>query len=154
MDEKIYEYRYMDESIKKMRNDILKNYLINNEIKEDEMKFVDLNIYTEADNFSEKIRRVIFKSKIDPNISLTKYQIEILNILTDNNLFLSAPTSFGKTFLMLEYIKRNEESLKNIIFIVPTLALMNELLRKIYNMFGKEYIQRIMREVQKEMVGK
>ncbi|MBR4110411.1 MAG: DEAD/DEAH box helicase family protein [Clostridia bacterium] len=139
MNEKIYEYRYMDESIKKLRNDILKNYLINNEIKEDEMKFVDLNIYTEADNFSEKVRRVIFKSKIDPNISLSKYQIEILNILTDNNLFLSAPTSFGKTFLMLEYIKRNEATLKNIIFIVPTLALMNELLRKIYNMFGEEY---------------
>lgn len=85
------------------------------------------------------LRNAIFKSKIDENISLTNEQIEILSIMSSNNLFLSAPTSFGKTFLVLEYIKRNTSILNNIIFIVPTLALMNELLRKIYDLFGDEY---------------
>ena len=139
MSEKIYEYKYLDESIKILRNDILKKFLSSDEVSREDMEFVDLNIYTESENLSERIRRVIYKSKIDSNIVLTKYQIEILRILSDNNLFLSAPTSFGKTFLMLEYIKRNESTLKNIIFIVPTLALMNELLKKIYNLFGDKY---------------
>ena len=139
MHEIINEYRYMDEDIKKLRSNILKNYLQDIAIEQDEMNFVDLGIYIQPNNTFEVMRNEIFKSKIDPDIVLTKYQVEILNILSENNLFLSAPTSFGKTFLMLEYIKRNENNLKNIIFIVPTLALMNELLKKIYNLFGDQF---------------
>ena len=39
--------------------------------------------------------------------------------------------------LATEFIKRNKDSLNNIIFIIPTLALMNELVKKIYNLFVK-----------------
>lgn len=44
-------------------------------------------------------------------------------------MLLSAPTSFGKTFIALEYMAR--ATFSNIVFVVPTLALMNELSSKI-----------------------
>ena len=132
-----FEYRYMDEIIKKNREITLKKYLIEKETEN--LDFYDLSMYYTQDTMSSKINSLINKSIIDPNIILNKYQVEILNILKNNNLFLSAPTSFGKTFLMLEFIKRNKHKLNNIIFIIPTLALMNELLKKVYSLFSDEY---------------
>lgn len=136
-DNKIIEYRYMDEIFKKKREFVLKDFLINN--NSEFLSFYDLDMYDNPQTVSSKILSVANKSLIDPKIILNKYQIEILNILNDSNLFLSAPTSFGKTFIMLEFIKRNEEKLNNIIFIIPTLALMNELVKKIYKLFSKGY---------------
>lgn len=133
----IYEYRYMDTTIKKNRENALKNYLLNEAI--DDLQFYDLNMYHKDNAISSIILSQTNRSVINNDIILNRYQMEILNILNENNLFLSAPTSFGKTFLMLEFIKRNEEKLNNIIFIIPTLALMNELLKKIYNLFGDIY---------------
>ena len=132
-----FEYRYMDEIIKKNREITLKKYLIEKETEN--LDFYDLSMYYTQDTMSSKINSLINKSIIDPNIILNKYQVEILNILKNNNLFLSAPTSFGKTFLMLEFIKRNKHKLNNIVFIIPTLALMNELLKKVYSLFSDEY---------------
>lgn len=48
-----------------------------------------------------------------------------------NKVFLSAPTSFGKTSLIIEYIISNYSKLKNILFIVPTNSLLEELFSKI-----------------------
>lgn len=131
------EYRYMDNTIKKNREIALKRFLIDKET--DDLQFYDLNMYHKKNTFSSIILSQTNKSVINNDIILNQYQIEILNILNENNLFLSAPTSFGKTFLMLEFIKRNTKKLNNIIFIIPTLALMNELLKKIYNLFGDVY---------------
>ncbi len=133
----IFEYRYMDNTIKKNREKALKNYLLNEET--DELQFYDLNMYYKDNTISSIILSQTNRSVVNKDIILNRYQMEILNILNDNNLFLSAPTSFGKTFLMLEFIKRNEKKLNNIIFIIPTLALMNELLKKIYNLFSDTY---------------
>ena len=74
------------------------------------------------------------------NVVLNTNQLELLCILlSGRNLFLSAPTSFGKTFVVLEYIKRNEPSLRNIVFIVPTIALMNELVFKMNKLFSDSF---------------
>lgn len=131
-------YKYLDTNIKVNREKVLKNYLERQEYS-NELSFYDLNMYENRDNLKNNISKIIYKSKLDKNITLTKYQIEILNILQDNSIFLSAPTSFGKTFIMLEFIKRNVDTLKNIVFIIPTISLMNELLKKIYDNFGDEY---------------
>lgn len=48
-----------------------------------------------------------------------------------NKVFLSAPTSFGKTSLIIEYIISNYSKLKNVLFIVPTNSLLEELFSKI-----------------------
>lgn len=47
-----------------------------------------------------------------------------------NKVFLSAPTSFGKTSLIIEYIIANSDKLSNILFIVPTNSLLEELFTK------------------------
>ena len=133
----VFEYRYMDNTIKRNRETVLKNYLKYNE--REQLKFYDLNMYAPDDTPETVILSKINRSLIDSNVVLNRYQMEILNILKNHNLFLSAPTSFGKTFLMLEFIMRNKEMLNNIIFIIPTLALMNELLKKIYNLFSETY---------------
>ena len=104
-----------------------------------EMSFYDLSIYSNSNSFKIGVRNEFYKSLVDDNIILTRYQLEILNILDRGNLFLSAPTSFGKTFIVLEYIKRNIKTIHNIVFIVPILALMNELVKKIYKIFGNSY---------------
>lgn len=133
----IYEYRYMDETLKRIREQSLKDYLT----KEDEklLKFVDLDIYLKPKALSDLMLSEINRSVLDNQIILNRYQIEILDILSKHNLFLSAPTSFGKTYVMLEFIKRNIDKLNNIIFIIPTIALMNELLKKIYIYFSDDY---------------
>ena len=42
-----------------------------------------------------------------------------------NKVFLSAPTSFGKTSIVIEYILDNHTELNNIIFIVPTNSFLS-----------------------------
>ena len=133
------EYRYLDISIEKNRRDLLEKIFNKEKIDNSEMLFYDLSLYSNSDSFKSGIRNEFYKSFIYDKIILTRYQSEILNILDRGNLFLSAPTSFGKTFIALEYIKRNIKTIHNIVFIVPTLALMNELVKKIYKIFGNNY---------------
>lgn len=51
----------------------------------------------------------------------------------ENKIIISAPTSFGKTSLVIEYILKNIKYLDNIIFIVPTKSLIEELYIKFLN---------------------
>lgn len=61
-------------------------------------------------------------------IQLHTFQKEILDLFNPGNLknryFLSASTSFGKTFLVYEIIKKMDY--KNVLLIFPTLALLSE----------------------------
>ena len=64
---------------------------------------------------------------IDENIKIHKYQREILDKFKSNQqnrFFLSASTSFGKTFLVYEIVKNMQY--KNIVLIFPTIALLTE----------------------------
>lgn len=67
-----------------------------------------------------------WKSSIS-NYILHPYQIEILKHLKNKeNIVVSAPTSFGKTTAIFEYISRNKNKLNKIIAIVPTNSLKME----------------------------
>ena len=123
-----------------LRSYLLKKIYGKESISEAELNFTDLSIYSQNSTFFSKFSNAIKQSLLDEEIILTNEQIECLNILSDNNLFLSAPTSFGKTFIALEFIARNKHVLDNIIFVVPTISLMNELRKKCFNFFNKEYI--------------
>lgn len=71
------------------------------------------------------------KSKIN-NFILHPFQVEILNKLNDGkNLIVSAPTSFGKTASIFEYLNMNRNKINIILIILPTIALRNEYLEKI-----------------------
>lgn len=123
-----------------LRYQLLKEIYSGQVISEAELNFSDLSIYSKNNTFFSKINNAVKKSLLDEEIILTNEQVECLNILNDNNLFLSAPTSFGKTFIALEYIARNKHLLDNIIFVVPTISLMNELRKKCFNFFNENYI--------------
>lgn len=130
-------YRYMDNNLRILREEELKRFLIDKQTID--LNFFDLDLYSQDSLIKTKIKNEIFKSKVNSNIRLTKYQVEILQILENNNIFISAPTSFGKTFILLEYLYRNKEKINNVVFIIPTLALMNELLKKIFSIFKDDY---------------
>lgn len=79
---------------------------------------------------------------VDENIKVHKYQQEILNQFSSdkkNRYFLSATTSFGKTFLVYEIIRKLKY--KNVALIFPTIALLSENYEKLisnpqYNYFS------------------
>lgn len=79
-------------------------------------------------NLSELLRHDMYKSKLNSNKYYNAGQLSLLNeIELNKKMFISAPTSFGKTSLIIEYIYMNYLKLHNIIFIVPTNSLVEEL---------------------------
>ncbi len=95
---------------------------------------------------------------IDENIKIHKYQKEILNrfdIGEQNRFFLSATTSFGKTFLIYEIIKKMQY--KNIVLIFPTIALLSENYERImiddnYSYFHDTFAIHTLSEVNEEEI--
>lgn len=64
---------------------------------------------------------------VDDNLLLHRYQKHVYDSFTtnrQNRYFLSAPTSFGKTFVVYEIIKKI--SYDNVVLIFPTIALLGE----------------------------
>lgn len=68
------------------------------------------------------------------DIKLHRYQKRILDMFSGDKLnryFLSASTSFGKTYLVYEIIRKMKYD--NILLVFPTIALLSENLEKIYS---------------------
>lgn len=65
-------------------------------------------------------------------------QSDILRrLLEGENLIVSAPTSFGKSFIIDAYIATKGPN--NVIIILPTIALTDETRRRLHNKFGNQY---------------
>lgn len=129
-----------EKKIEYLRNKNLEAFYSNNlELSPENMMNLGLNMYiNNRKYFKREIYNIFNQSKFNDKKVLHPQQVEVLNFLLEgNNMLLSAPTSFGKTFIALEYMTRSTFS--NIVFVVPTLALMNELSSKIRKKFGKEY---------------
>lgn len=96
--------------------------------------------YINNDNVIEKrIISIIGGSKIDSNITLMPMQLYVLNkIDKNNNIVISAPTSFGKSFIVLEYIKRNKQKYSKIFYIVHTKSLKDEISDKMKKIFSPQ----------------
>lgn len=76
---------------------------------------------------------------LNNNVKLHKYQKEILEhfqIDSQNRFVLSAPTSFGKTFLVYQLIEKMKYV--NIALIFPTISLLSENYSKILTRFNEE----------------
>ena len=70
---------------------------------------------------------------VGDGVMLHRYQKEVLNMFLKgrrNRYFLSAATSFGKTFLIYEIVRKMQYL--NIAFIFPTISLLSENIFKIY----------------------
>lgn len=86
----------------------------------------------------------IYESSLytSPDIKLHRFQKEVLDFYKIgklNRYFLSASTSFGKTFLVYEIIRKMEY--KNILLIFPTIALLSENLDRIYSNIHYKWIR-------------
>lgn len=80
---------------------------------------------------SNIIRRDLYRSKHNSNIYFNSGQLSLLTEMDDNDrIFISAPTSFGKTSLILEHIAINNTKYNSIVFLAPTNALVEELYLK------------------------
>lgn len=79
--------------------------------------------------FSKQLEYIQEKNLLNhnPNISFTNVQIDFYNKIVENKrCIVSAPTSFGKTMLIKEYIYNYQPN--KVVFIVPTNSLADELL--------------------------
>lgn len=87
-----------------------------------------------------KLIKILGKSQLNDKITLMPKQIEMLNFLEKNDFsVLSAPTSFGKSFIVMEHIKRNCMSMSTIIYVVHTKALADEVLSNFSKYFSKAF---------------
>lgn len=124
---------------RELRKELIKFIYDNDVFNTALLSALDLEIYDKSDALIPKLNKAIRQSILNSDIYLTNEQMECLSLLEDNSLFISVPTSFGKTYIALEYISRHIDLLNNIIFIVPTVSLMNELRKKCYKYFGKNF---------------
>ncbi len=79
---------------------------------------------------------------VGEGVMLHRYQKEVLELFKkgqSNRYFLSAATSFGKTFLIYEVVRKMKYS--NVAFIFPTISLLSENLFKIYTKPEYEWIK-------------
>ena len=70
--------------------------------------------------------------------TLHRAQSKLLKKLLDgDNIAVSAPTSFGKSFIIDAFIAIKQP--KNVVIIVPTIALMDETKRRLFKKFANRY---------------
>lgn len=104
----------------------------------DSLYSLGLTMYSSVFSLDSAIYNGFSVSSLDSNISLHPEQIRVLKYINANRGFIfSAPTSFGKTFVVFEYIA--EHFPKNIVLVVPTLALIDEYKRKIINQYKEVF---------------
>ena len=73
--------------------------------------------------------RSLYRSRVNEKNTLDKSQMEVVDLfqsLSPRRLLVSAPTSYGKTFLMREIVFLNKERYNTILLVFPTVALLLE----------------------------
>ncbi|NTF49099.1 DEAD/DEAH box helicase [Rhizobium rhizogenes] len=97
--------------------------------------------YMELDTGSWQQRYVHAAFEVDVGngrATLHREQSLVLGkLLQGGNLAVSAPTSFGKSFIIDAFIALNSPD--TVVIIVPTIALMDETRRRIFKKFSRQY---------------
>lgn len=109
------------------RNEISKDFILDHLLGE-----LGLFPYIETDLSSkDKLRRSIFTTPQDQDMVFHIRQAEVFHrIMNGENIILSAPTSFGKSLIIEALVASNE--FDNIVIVVPTIALIDELKKKLF----------------------
>lgn len=84
---------------------------------------------SELSSISSSAVTNLYRSKVYSNNILDKSQQEVVDLfqqLPIHRLLVSAPTSYGKTFLMREIVFLNKDRYHNILLVFPTVALLLE----------------------------
>lgn len=95
----------------------------------------ELGLYPYVDNqentSKDILRRSLFTTPQDKNKTFHIRQAEVFHrIINGENIILSAPTSFGKSLIIEALVATHE--FNNIVIVVPTIALMDELKKKLH----------------------
>lgn len=119
------------------RKQIPSNTLVNHLIRK-----LGLYPYIQMDSASlqDQIVHEVFKANVGQkdNITLHREQSMLLKkLLEGTNIAVSAPTSFGKSFIIDAFIAIKQP--KNVVIIVPTIALTDETRRRLCHKFSKSY---------------
>lgn len=118
------------------KNSISYTPLVNHLIRE-----TGLYPYIQTDNAAWEDRFVHEAFKVnngEENVTLHREQSLLLKAILDGeSIAVSAPTSFGKSFILDAFIAL--KSPQNVIIIVPTIALMDETRRRLYKKFSDRY---------------
>lgn len=80
-------------------------------------------------DISNQAIKSLYRSRVNEKNTLDKSQMEVVDLfqgLSPRRLLVSAPTSYGKTFLMREIVFLNKERYNNILLVFPTVALLLE----------------------------
>jgi len=122
--------RALDKQVDKTR------FAINNSAS---LYSLGLTMYSLNYSFDSLVYSAFAMSDLDENVSLHPEQRKVLALINENRgLIFSAPTSFGKTFVVFEYISR--ERPRNVVMVVPTLALIDEYKQKIIRQYKNKFI--------------
>ncbi|WP_305812314.1 DEAD/DEAH box helicase [Photobacterium leiognathi] len=113
------------------------NPLINNLIRQVGLyPYLDLDTSSWQDRFAHESFKVDVGGK--KPLTLHREQSSILKKLIDGkHLAVSAPTSFGKSFIIDSFIAIKKPT--NVVIIVPTIALTDETRRRLHKKFSCEY---------------
>ena len=100
-----------------------------------------LEKYIETAIFEDKLAYSLFNLNINnEDIILHREQSRVLKLLLKGeNIVLSAPTSFVKSYIIDALISIKKSEMDNILIIVPTIALLDETRRRIYSKFKSDY---------------
>lgn len=98
-----------------------------------------LEKYIKTAIFEDKLVYSLFNLNINnEDVILHREQLKVLNLLLKGeNIVLSAPTSFGKSYIIDALISIKKP--QNVLIIVPTIALLDETRRRIYLKFKSDY---------------
>lgn len=110
------------------RREIEKSFILDHLLGE-----LGLYPYIENKNISTKdtIRNQIFSTPQDKDKTFHIRQAEVFHkLMNGENIILSAPTSFGKSLIIEALVATN--LFNNIVIVVPTIALIDELKKKFY----------------------
>ncbi|HCE2503312.1 TPA: DEAD/DEAH box helicase [Vibrio parahaemolyticus] len=97
-------------------------------------------IQLETSDWQDRYAHEAFKVDVGERetLALHREQSSILKKLIEGkNLAVSAPTSFGKSFVIDAFIALKKP--KNVVIIVPTIALTDETRRRLHKKFGANY---------------
>jgi reverse gyrase len=119
------------------RNQIAYTPLVNHLIRETGLYPY---LQTETANWQDKFVYEVFKVDTGDKEELTLHReqsILLKRLLNGESIAVSAPTSFGKSFVIDAFISIKEP--QNVVIIVPTIALTDETRRRLYKKFSKKY---------------
>ena len=97
-------------------------------------------IKTDTSQWQDAFIYEIFKVNVGLSEPITLHReqsIVLKKLLEGKNLAISAPTSFGKSFIIDAFISLKKPD--NVLIIVPTISLTDETRRRLHKKFSSEY---------------